>query len=850
MKNKITHILAALKKVNYIALAKEGLFLTKFFILVIVFILEKFLKVNWKISQKIPGLKQVVRPLKNPVITAYHKIAELLNSADPGEISSLDIIRLASKHLSAKKNRTIITIGGMAVGFGSVIFLLSLGYGAQRLVISRVARLNEMQQIDVTVGQASSLRINEASVSELAAMEDVQAVLPLVSVVSKVEYNSSVSDAVAYGVSSQYLEESAIKPSKGKIFEDGEVVAYNWKAVGEVAGDEDVKIVNAKFGKEVAQVQYSIFPLIWKPVYSQPSTESEIIGYTQRGAGTQTTSEVWGEPYHPSFETLSGIDYFGNEYEPWIQDDFLLWKKESCNDSDYNCVDGEYVRLVEGGVQFVRSGYVTEQDVTLERFHIEYSVGPSLEEGEVISEVQFGFPSAEYVPIYSSPEEGKADLQLTTSRDIETDYFQGTLVFGGAYASQDSWGRAAKNEHGTEMGLWIRAKVPLWRKVDCGDCEKMYLRELDTYENQVEAFAFIKASEVAIEELEQPPVFGSVLGEATASAEVSETNVLETTVAAGADIEETPGEIVLDDGTIISLSEAEDGQIEWVSIASNSAGVTSDKSDLPKISFPEGTQKVVLVNRALLSVLGLSEAEAVGKTFRASLVLDSEFYEDGESRSETEYTDLTIIGVIPEEKTPAFYMPFTDMKSLGIQNYSQLKVVTKNQGVLKDVRKAIEGLGFRTASVVDTVSRINSLFDTIRILLTTLGLIALSIAALGMFNTLTVSLLEKTREVGLMKTIGMKSNEVKRLFLAESIIMGLSGGFFGLFLGAFAGYALSFFLSTIAVANGLGTINLVYIPFSLVLGILGLSFIVGIATGLYPSKRATTISALNALRYE
>ncbi|MCA9369260.1 ABC transporter permease, partial [Candidatus Woesebacteria bacterium] len=553
--------------------------------------------------------------------------------------------------------------------------------------------------------------------------------------------------------------------------------------------------------------------------------------------------------YNPSFETLSGIDYFGNEYEPWIQDDFLLWKKESCNQSDYNCVDGEYVRLVEGGVQFVRSGYVTEQDVTLERFHIEYSIGPSLAEGEVISEVQFGFPTAEYVPIYSSPEEGKADLQLTTMGDIETDYIKGTLVFGGVYASQDTWGRAAKNEHGTEMGLWIRAKVPLWRKVDCGDCDEMYLRELDTYENQVEAFAFIKASEVAIEELEQPPVFGSVLGEATTSAEVSEANVLETTVAEG-DIEENPGEIVLDDGTVISLSETEDGQIEWVSIASNSAGLSSEKNELPKISFPEGTQKVVLVNRALLSVLGLSEAEAIGKTFRASLVLDSEFFEDGESRSETEYTDLTIIGVIPEEKTPAFYMPFTDIRSLGIQNYSQLKVVTKNQGALKDVRKAIEGLGFRTASVVDTVSRINSLFDTIRILLTTLGLIALSIAALGMFNTLTVSLLEKTREVGLMKTIGMKSNEVKRLFLAESIIMGLSGGFFGLFLGAFAGYALSFFLSTIAVANGLGTINLVYIPFSLVIGILGLSFVVGILTGLYPSKRATTISALNALRYE
>jgi len=256
-----------------------------------------------------------------------------------------------------------------------------------------------------------------------------------------------------------------------------------------------------------------------------------------------------------------------------------------------------------------------------------------------------------------------------------------------------------------------------------------------------------------------------------------------------------------------------------------------------------------MINRALLNVLGLLEADALGKTFKTSMVLDSEFFED-DYRAETEFTEVEIIGVIPEEKTPAFYLPFSDVKNLGVQNYSQLKVVVNDQNDVKDARKAIEALGFKTASVVDTVSRINSLFGTVRLLLSTLGLVALSIAALGMFNTLTVSLLEKTREVGLMKTIGMKSNEVKRLFLAESIIMGLSGGFFGLFLGAGAGYGLSAMLSTFSVARGLGVINLVYIPIYLVIGILALAFIVGVCTGLYPSYRATKISALNALRYE
>ncbi|MDQ5950962.1 MAG: hypothetical protein QG639_239, partial [Patescibacteria group bacterium] len=227
-----------------------------------------------------------------------------------------------------------------------------------------------------------------------------------------------------------------------------------------------------------------------------------------------------------------------------------------------------------------------------------------------------------------------------------------------------------------------------------------------------------------------------------------------------------------------------------------------------------------------------------------------EFFDTELYQAESESTEFTIIGVIPGDKNPAFYIPFNDIKGLGVTNYSQLKVLAKNPNALPDIRQSIESMGYKTASVVDTVGKINSLFDTIRVVLTLLGLVALGVAALGMFNTLTVSLLEKTREVGLMKAIGMKSNEVQRLFLAESIIMGLSGGIFGLLFSATAGYILSILLSTLSLSKGLGFINVVDTPLLLALSIVGVSFLVGVLTGLYPSHRATKISALNALRYE
>ena len=169
---------------------------------------------------------------------------------------------------------------------------------------------------------------------------------------------------------------------------------------------------------------------------------------------------------------------------------------------------------------------------------------------------------------------------------------------------------------------------------------------------------------------------------------------------------------------------------------------------------------------------------------------------------------------------------------------------------LAKIRKQIEAMGYTTRSVADTVAQINSLFATAKTLLLLLGMVALAVAALGMFNTLTVSLLERTREVGLMKAMGMKSSEVKELFLTESMTMGFFGGVLGIVAGFVLGKLLGLILSFFAIFKGVGYIDVSYLPLSFVLVILLLSLIVGLATGIYPAKRATKISALNALRYE
>jgi ABC-type antimicrobial peptide transport system permease subunit len=119
-----------------------------------------------------------------------------------------------------------------------------------------------------------------------------------------------------------------------------------------------------------------------------------------------------------------------------------------------------------------------------------------------------------------------------------------------------------------------------------------------------------------------------------------------------------------------------------------------------------------------------------------------------------------------------------------------------------------------------------------------------------MFNTLTVSLLERTREVGLMKAMGMKSVEVRELFLTESVIMGFFGGILGLFLGICLGKLLSLTLSAFSLIKGVGFVDISYAPLAFVFLVVMLSVLIGILTGYFPARRATKISALNALRYE
>lgn len=261
------------------------------------------------------------------------------------------------------------------------------------------------------------------------------------------------------------------------------------------------------------------------------------------------------------------------------------------------------------------------------------------------------------------------------------------------------------------------------------------------------------------------------------------------------------------------------------------------------------TAKQIVANKTLLEVLGINTEEAIGKTLNVSFVI-GELETDLNKRIEVDPIRYQITGVVDYGDTPIIYLPIIELKTLGIKNYSQAKLVLDEITHIPDIKEKIKVLGYNSISIEDTINQIQSFFDIARLALAVIGMGGLLIASFGMFNTLTISLLERTREIGLMKAIGMKSDEVFDLFAAQSLTMGILGGFLGLFFGYVLGLGLTLLVSSFSLYRGAEFIQLTYIPWGFVLAVIFLSAFVGILTGYYPARRATTISAMDALRYE
>lgn len=268
------------------------------------------------------------------------------------------------------------------------------------------------------------------------------------------------------------------------------------------------------------------------------------------------------------------------------------------------------------------------------------------------------------------------------------------------------------------------------------------------------------------------------------------------------------------------------------------------------LAYESNQDKSVLINQSMASSLNLKTEDAIGKQIKLRIVLSPDDLADPNQPQVVKEDDYKVAGIIADQSSPFVYIPLEQFKKMGAVSYTSAKVKVKNQSDVDLTQRQIENLGYKTTTLKQTVDQINQFFQIFQIILLSFGIIAVIVASIGMFNTLTISLLEKTREISFMKVLGTTRADIWKLFLAEAIIIGLIGGGLGLLAGLGLGNSINTFLISLAKQTGNKPVQVFYTPISVVLFIIGGTVLVSFLTGIYPSARASRIDPLESMRYE
>jgi ABC-type lipoprotein release transport system permease subunit len=185
------------------------------------------------------------------------------------------------------------------------------------------------------------------------------------------------------------------------------------------------------------------------------------------------------------------------------------------------------------------------------------------------------------------------------------------------------------------------------------------------------------------------------------------------------------------------------------------------------------------------------------------------------------------------------------------EGYDLAIVRVSNPAQLSEVRQKITDLGFGSFSIVDELDQIRTVFLIIDSVLGLLGGISLLVASFGIANTMIMSILERTREIGIMKAIGAEDREIKLIFFVEAAVIGVTGGVLGVLL-AWGIDALANRLAYrfILKPQGASFIDFFDLPPYLWLGAILFALLVSIAAALYPAARAARIDPVRALRHD
>ena len=191
-----------------------------------------------------------------------------------------------------------------------------------------------------------------------------------------------------------------------------------------------------------------------------------------------------------------------------------------------------------------------------------------------------------------------------------------------------------------------------------------------------------------------------------------------------------------------------------------------------------------------------------------------------------------------------------DLRPNATPSYNLLIVRANGSGQVQKVEDGIRKLGFIAFSIQDAMRSMRQGFAIFDLFLGVFGSLALAVASIGIVNTLVMAILERRREIGIMKAIGASDADVKRVFFAEAGAMGVLGGVIGVTLGWLIGRVIAAGTNIYLARQGAPHVDVWYVSWWLVAGAIGFSLGVSLLAGWYPASRASRLDPVEALRYQ
>ena len=229
------------------------------------------------------------------------------------------------------------------------------------------------------------------------------------------------------------------------------------------------------------------------------------------------------------------------------------------------------------------------------------------------------------------------------------------------------------------------------------------------------------------------------------------------------------------------------------------------------------------------------------------------------------YSKLKVAGVLKEsngEYNYSVYAPINQVVEWYKQYNEQYKkkkelvyqsiwVSVDDTKYVNEVQDKIKQMGYGTYSMADELDNVQEMSNTIQLVLGGIGAVSLLVSAIGIANTMIMSIYERTKEIGVMKVLGCVVTDIRKLFLFESCIIGFLGGALGLGMSYGVSYVLNKYAPEIGESLGIYSgYDISIIPIWLATAAVVFSMLIGIISGLYPARKATKIRAIEAMRTE